>query len=152
MPLRALLSATVLLVSAEPLFAGEAFHSAQTPGEHEVCLDGERIDCRHPLGRIEQLVCADRARERLERDLSSVYERLLRSFDKPASEGMDHAAAREALIASQAAWHRYVDEDCALGTALFGLGNGASAESVDCRTRQVRARTRRLRGLLEGEE
>jgi uncharacterized protein YecT (DUF1311 family) len=147
--LHAMLSTVILLISAEAMPATPACTATEATTSAPICLDGEPVDCERPMGRIEQLACTGQIRADLERELEAHYERLLRSFDQPGGEGVDHAAAKIALVASQEGWRRYVEADCVLDTALFGLGNGHAAAQLDCRMDHLRARILRLRALSE---
>lgn len=91
-----------------------------------VCFDGSVIDCRRPQGRIGYMVCAGVKLNDLEREMTGLYTKALRSFDRPPEEGVDYEAAKEALVESQISWVRYAKADCALGEALFGPGNAGA--------------------------
>lgn len=117
-----------------------------------VCFDGAVNDCRNPQGRIGYIVCADMRLRNLDREMTTLYSKVLRSFDRPPEDGMDFDAAKKALAESQKSWMRYAAADCALGEALFGLGNAAAPAAMDCQVSHLKSRIRQLQALQQRGE
>ena len=114
------------------------------------CFERAVFDCKKPQGRIGYIVCADLKLRDLEREMTALYSKIMRSFNRPPEDGMDFEAARKALAESQSSWMRYAKADCALGEALFGLGNGAAPVAMDCQVSHVRTRIRELQAVPQG--
>jgi len=144
------IAALLLMQNAYALSEGDTCGPKDRMPRHFVCFDNAVNDCRAPQGRLGYMVCAGAKLNELERQMSVLYAKALRSLDRPPEEGTDFVAAKEALVESQRAWVRYAKADCALGEALFGPGNAGAPVALDCQVNHLKSRIRQLQALPQG--
>jgi uncharacterized protein YecT (DUF1311 family) len=114
---------------------------------HFSCFQGTVTDCRIPQGRIGSIACQSLEYDRLLSEMRMRYRNLLRSYDGVPEEGQNFVAAKSALARSQTAWQKYVDADCDLQDATFGLGTAAASAALNCHKVHVSTRILHLKSL-----
>jgi uncharacterized protein YecT (DUF1311 family) len=115
---------------------------------------GDRaINCAKASATVEMNVCADRAFQRADAALNSVYEQAIASLPSRAGDEYpyDKASWEYALRSSQRAWITFRDEECnAHVPMLWTGGSGTNAAVAGCKTRLTKARSAELRNAYDG--
>ena len=144
-----IIAALLLGQNAFALSEGDTCSPQDRLPRQMVCFDGAVTDCQKSQGRTGYIVCAGVQLRDLEREMTVLYSKILRSFNRPQVDGVDFEAAKKALAESQSSWMRYANADCALGEALFGRGNAGAPVAMDCQVSHFKSRIRQLQPLQQ---
>ena len=72
-----------------------------------------------------------------------------KSLNNNGPSGTDYKAALSKLDSSQKDWEAYINNDCQLRENVFGEGNAAALDSLDCLIEHYEIRNKHLKFLRE---
>jgi uncharacterized protein YecT (DUF1311 family) len=102
------------------------------------------INCANAITTLDINECASREQAKVEAKLNKVYQRVLKSLDKPDEELEKYSEMKKKLIVAQRAWVKFREADCDAVYAKSASGTMRTVLFIGCMQSHAEKRIKEL--------
>lgn len=108
------------------------------------------LDCNKAITTPEINQCAKIEQDKIEAKLNKIYQRVLKTLDKPDTEIEYYSKMKESLIAAQRAWVKFREADCDAVFEKNASGTIRTVMYIECMQARAEQRIKELE-IYEGQ-